>query len=154
MNGNKSSSSKYVEVNLAKDIKIKTFAIAQDYNIDQQKFDLLKIWPTLDETLANEVKENITAGGIDMIIGLDHLYGTISNTRHILHPEKKLALIHTAFGFSIRGTTASRDDSSSEQEAIQILTSSFQVEKEPTKHNDTEREIQENMTILFETEGF
>ena len=153
MNGHKSSSSKYVEVNLGKDIKIKTFAIAQDYNIDQQKFDLLKIWPTLDKTLAKEVKENTTAGGIDMIIGLDHLYGTISNTRHILHPEKKLALMHTVFGFSIGGTTASRDDSSSEQEAIQILNSSFQVEKEPTKHNDTEREIQENMNILFETEA-
>ena len=37
MNGHKSSSSKYVEVRLSDDIKIKTFALAQDYVINQQK---------------------------------------------------------------------------------------------------------------------
>ena len=73
MNGHKSSSSKYVEVRLSDDIKIKTFALAQDYVINQQKIDLLKLWPTLDETLAKEVKENLATGGIDMIIGLDPL---------------------------------------------------------------------------------
>ena len=88
MNGHKSSSSKYVEVRLSDDIKIKTFALAQDYVINQQKIDLLKLWPTLDETLGKEFKEDFAAGGIDMIIRLDHLYGKISNTRHILHPDK------------------------------------------------------------------
>ena len=75
MNGHKSSSSKYVEVRLSDDIKIKTFALPQDYVINQEKIDLLKLWPTLDDTLAKEVKENLATGGIDMIIGLDHLYG-------------------------------------------------------------------------------
>ena len=153
MNGHKSSSSKYVEVRLSDDIKIKTFALAQDYVINQQKIDLLKLWPTLDETLAKEVKENLATGGIDMIIGLDHLYGKISNTRHILHPDKRLALMHTHFGYSIGGSIASRHDSSNEQEAIQILTSAFKIEKEPTKQRDAEREIQENMANLFETEA-
>ena len=74
MNGHKSSSSKYVEVKLSDDIKIKTFALAQDYVINQQKFDLLKLWPTLDDKLAKEVQENFATGRIDMIIGLDHLY--------------------------------------------------------------------------------
>ena len=153
MNGHKSSSSKYVEVRLSDDIKIKTFALPQDYVINQEKIDLLKLWPTLDDTLAKEVKENLATGGIDMIIGLDHLYGKISNTRHILHPEKRLALMHTHFGYSIGGNIASRHDSSNQQEAIQILTSAFQTEKEPTKQLDAEREIQENIANLFETEA-
>ena len=141
MNGHQSSSSKYVEVRLSDDIKIKTFALAQDYVINQQKIDLLTLWPTLDETLAKEVKENFATGRIDMIIGLDHLYGKISNTRHILHPDKQLALVHTHFGYSIGRSIASRHDSSNDQEAIQILTSVFKIEKEPTKQQDAEREI-------------
>ena len=103
--------------------------------------------------LAKEVKENFATGGIDMIIGLDHLYGKISNTRHILHPDKRLALVHTHFGYSIGGSITSRHDSSNDQEAIQILTSAFKIEKEPTKQQDAEREIQENMANLFETEA-
>ena len=101
--------------------------------------------------MAKEVKENLVTGGIDMIIGLDHLYGKISNTRHILHPDKRLALMHTHFGYSIGGNIASRHDSSNQQEAIQILTSAFKIEKEPTKQRDAEREIQENIANLFET---
>ena len=52
MNGHKSSSSKYFEVRLSIDIKIKTFALAQDYVIDQQKIDLLKLRPTIEDMLA------------------------------------------------------------------------------------------------------
>ena len=33
------------------------------------------------------------------------------------------------------------------------MTSAFKIEKEPTKQRDAEREIQENMTNLFETEA-
>ena len=104
MNGHKSSSSKYVEVRLSDDITIKTFVLAQDYVMKQQKIDLLTLWPTLDETLAKEVKENLATGGIDMIIGLDHLYGKISNIRHIIHPDKRLALLHTHLDILLEGT--------------------------------------------------
>ena len=37
MNGHKSSSSKYAAVRLSDDIKIKTFALAQNYVINKQK---------------------------------------------------------------------------------------------------------------------
>ena len=76
-----------------------------------------------------------------MIIGLDHLYGRVSNTRHILHPDKRLALMHSHFVYSIEGSIASRHDSSNDQEAIQILTSAFKIKKEPTKQQYAEREI-------------
>ena len=129
MNGNNSSSSKYVEVRLSDDIKIKTFALAKDYVINQQKIDLFELWPTLDDTLAKEVKENFATGGVDMTIGLDHLYGKISNTRHILHPDKRLALVHTHSGYSIGGSIASRHETSNDHKAIQILTSTFEVKR-------------------------
>ena len=61
--------------------------------------------------------------------------------------------MHSHFGYSIGGSIASRPDSSNDQEAIQILTSAFKIEKEPTKQRDEEREIQENMANLFETEA-
>ena len=73
-----------------------------------------------------------------MTIGLDHLYGMISNSRHIFHPDKRLALMHTRFVYSIGGSIASRHDSSNDQEAIQILTSTFKIEKEPTQQQDAE----------------
>ena len=114
---------------------------------------MLKLWPTLDDTLDKEVKDNLATGGIAMIIGLDHLYGRVSNTRYIFHPDKRLPLVHTNFEYSIGGSIASRHDSSNDQEAIQILTSAFKIEKEPTKQQDAEREIQENMANLFETEA-
>ena len=72
------------------------------------KIDLLKLWPTLDGTLAKEVIENFATGGIDMIIGLDHWYGRVSSTQYILYPDKRLTLMHTNFGYSIGGSTASR----------------------------------------------
>ena len=57
MNGHKTSSSKYVEIRLSDDIQIKTFALAQDYDINQQKIDLLELWPTLDDVFAKEAKK-------------------------------------------------------------------------------------------------
>ena len=38
------------------------------------------LWPTLDKQLAKEIKNNIVKGRIDIIVGLDQLYGKISNT--------------------------------------------------------------------------
>ena len=61
--------------------------------------------------------------------------------------------MHTHIGCSIRGSIASRHDSSNDQETTQILTSTFKIEKEPTKQQDAEREVQENTANLFETEA-
>ena len=61
--------------------------------------------------------------------------------------------MHTLCGYSIGGSTASRHYYSNDQEAIIILTSIFEIEKEPTKQQDAEREIQENMANLFKTEA-
>ena len=59
MNGNTTSTSEYVEVKLSDGLKIKAFALNKNYNLDPQKVDLTKLWPTLDKKLAKEVTENI-----------------------------------------------------------------------------------------------
>ena len=91
------------------------------------------MWPTLHDTLEKEVKESFATGEIDMIIdmiiGVNHLYGRVSNSRYILHPDKRLVLMHTNFGYSNGGSIASRHESSNDQEVIQILTSTFKFKK-------------------------
>ena len=37
------------------------------------------LWPTLDKKLAKEAKNNIVKGRVDIIVGIDQLYGKISN---------------------------------------------------------------------------
>ena len=154
INGHTSSTSKYVEVKFSDELKIKAFALDKNYNLDSQKVDLTKLWPTLDKNLAKEVKENICSGNLDLIIGLDALYGRVSNTNYILHQERGLALMHTVFGYSIGGTTQLKNNFHENTDIIRVLTSTFEAkyQDEPTKQKSVEREIQENMANLFKTE--
>ena len=127
----------------------------KNYNLDSQIVDLTKLWPTLDKNLAKEVKENICFGNLDLIIGLDALYGRVSNTNYILHPFYCLALMHTVFGYSIGGSTHLKSNFHENTDIIRVLTSTFEAkyQDEPTEQNSVEREIQENMANLFKTEG-
>ena len=81
------------------------------------------MWPTLDKQLAKEIKNNIVKGRIDIIVGLDQLYGKISNTNTIKHPYKRLALLSTIFGYSLGGSTEEYLDGGS---ASNILVSNLE----------------------------
>ena len=41
----------------------------------------------------------------DIAIGIDQLYGKISNTKSISHPERRMALMSPIFGHSLGGST-------------------------------------------------
>ena len=58
-------------------------------------------------------------------------------------------------GYSIGGSTASRQDSISDQAIVRIFTSTFDTkyENEPRKQRYAEQEIQENMATLFKTDA-
>jgi len=64
-----------------------------------------------------------------MIIGMKRFSGKLSNNRYIRYPNNRHAHMHINFGYSIGGSTTSRHDSSTDQEAIQILTSTFNLKK-------------------------
>ena len=57
MNGLTSSTSQYVEVKFSDELKIKAFALYKNYNLDSQKVDLSRLWPTLDKHLAKKSKK-------------------------------------------------------------------------------------------------
>ena len=77
----------------------------------------------LDQKLAKAVKENIINGRIDVIIGVDQLYGRISYTNTTPHPDRRLAIISTIFGPSLGGSTAKKFEiSEKEQTNLNILT--------------------------------
>ena len=129
------------------ELKIKAFALDKNYNLESQKVDLTKLCSTLNKHLTKEVKENICSGNLDLIVGLDDLYGRISNTNYILHPQRGLALMHAVFGYSIGGTTQLKNNFHENTDIIRVLTSTFEAkyQDELTKPKSVEREIQENM---------
>ena len=55
--------------------------------------------------IAKEMKRNLTGCQIDVIIGLDELYGKIRNTTLIQHPYRRLILMKAIFGSSLDGPT-------------------------------------------------
>ena len=71
INGHTTSNSKYVEVKFSHVLKIIVFALDKKCNLDPQKDDLTKLWPTLDKQLAKEVKENICSENMGLIVGLE-----------------------------------------------------------------------------------
>ena len=154
MAGKTSTSSKTVELKFSDEIRLRTFALESNITLDPQKVDLKQLWPTLDKNLAKEVKKNITSGQIDVIIGVDQLYGKVSNTKIIPHPKRRLALMHTIFGYSLGGSTEEIGCTSRKEDAIQLMTSTFETKynSEPTNQESAEREIQENMMKMFEQE--
>ena len=104
------------------------------------------LWPTLDKQLAKEVKNNIVKGRIDIIVGLDQLYGKFSNTNSIRHPYKRLALLNTIFGFSIGGSTEDYLDGGTK---LDMLVSNLEMTKtEPTEETN-EKGIQQLTERLF-----
>ena len=68
-------------IKLSDEVKIKTFALTSNITLEPQKADLLNLWSTLDKNMAKEVKKNVVSGQVGVIIGVDQLYGKISNTK-------------------------------------------------------------------------
>ena len=98
--------------------------------------------------MAKEVKNNIVKGRIDIIVGLDQLYGNISNTNSITHPFKRLALLSTIFGYSLGGSTEEYLDGGSK---LNMLVSNLEIWTEPTAETNEEG-IQHLMERLFTSE--
>ena len=90
LTGKTSNSSSSVEINFDNDnnVGIHAYVLNSNLTLAPAKINLTKVWPTLDRKLAKAVKDNITEGKIDIVIGVDQLYGKISNTKTIPHPEK------------------------------------------------------------------
>ena len=78
VNGQSEITSRSVTVNI-NDVSIKAFVLESNINLEPQAIDLKVVWPSLDKELAKEVKRNLIGGQIDAIIGLDELYGKITN---------------------------------------------------------------------------
>ena len=85
---------------------------------------------------SKEVKKNIVKGRIDIIIGLDQLYGKFSNTNSIRHPYKRLALLNSIFGFSIGGSTEDYLDGGTK---LDILVSNLEMKTEPTAETNKKK---------------
>ena len=119
------------------------------------------MWPSPDKKLAKEVKRNFIGGQIDVIIGLDELYGKITDGTIVQHPHRRLILMKTIFGYSL-------DESSLEKENTKYTTdicglmSKFDVtyeKSEPTlqleitePNQQSEIKIQQNMDEMFHQE--
>ena len=153
LTGKKQASSRSVNVKF-NNTEVHAYVLDSDLTLEPRKVNLSKIWPTLDIKLAKSVRKNIVDGRIDMVIGVDQLYGKISNTKTIPHPEKGLALLSTIFGYSIGGSMSNKfENVATESPNLHVLTTSYQS-TEPTQlgHTETEHDIQEMMTKLFKNE--
>ena len=74
VNGQSEITSRSVTVNI-NDVSIKAFVLETNLNLEPQAINLNVVWPSLDKELAKEIKRNLTGGQIDIVIGLDELYG-------------------------------------------------------------------------------
>ena len=91
------------------DVTLDAYVLDSNLVLDSKKnVNVGKLWPTLDKKLAKEVKDNIVKGRIDIVVGIDQLYGKISNTNSIRHPHKRMALLSTVFGYSLGGKRKKR----------------------------------------------
>ena len=107
------TSSMSTKVPLSESVKINAFVLESNLvlSADIQKINFKDEWRGLDKQLKAEVMNNLTGGKIDVVVGIDSLYGIVSNTKLIPHPTKRLALLHTIFGYSIGGSTLDKLDS-------------------------------------------
>jgi len=153
------TSSMSTKVPLSEAVSINAFVLESNLVLsdDMQRINLKDEWPNLDKQLNAEVKKNLTGGKMDVVVGIDSLYGVVSNTKLISHQTKRLALLHTIFGYSIGGSTLDKFDSKNFEDNINMLTSTITT-TEPTILNedeidlDTEKQIQTSIQRLFESE--
>ena len=80
----------------------------------------------------------------------------LKNTKTITHPERRLALMSTIFGYSIGGSTQKKLEFTEEPRNLTMMASTFDSTNEPTiiteGGNVTEKETQRLMNLLFATE--
>ena len=162
LNGQSEIKSKSVTINV-KGVNIKAFVLESNLNLEPQVINLNEVWPSLDKQLAKEIKQNVTGGQIDIIIGLDELYGKITNTTIIQHPYRRLILMKTIFGFSLGGSTQEKENPEHTND-ICALMSKFEAtyeKDEPTvqlyevsePNQQPEVKIQKNMDNMFHQEA-
>ena len=109
VNGQSEITSRSVTVNI-NGASIKAFVLESNINLEPQVIDLKVVWPSLDKELAKEVKRNLTGGQIDVIIGLDELYGKITDGTITQHPHRRLILMKTIFGYSLGGSSLEKEN--------------------------------------------
>ena len=97
------------------------------------------------------MKANIVKGKIDIVIGIDQLYGKISNTKIISHPHKRMALLSVICGHFLGGSTQEKDDFDGGSN-LSMLVSNLQMSTEPATNETTETGIQHLMNRLFTCE--
>ena len=90
-------------------------------------------------------------GRIDIVVGIDQLYGKISNTNSIIHPHTQMALLSTIFGFSLGGSTQEKDEFDGGSNPS-MLVSNLEMSTEPATNETTETGIQHLMNRLFTCE--
>ena len=84
LTGSKQISSSSVKIPSDDKVTLDAYVLDSNLMLDSKKnINVAKLWPTLDKKLAKEVKANIVKGKIDIVIGIDQLYGKISNTKII-----------------------------------------------------------------------
>ena len=161
MNGESEITAKTVKINFNEHLSVNAFVLNSNISLEAPKVDLSELWPELDPKISKQVKRNLASGNVDLIVGINEIYGKFSNTRRIQHPKRKLILLHTCFGFSIGGSSGKIDETNQNNDMVSLM-SSIETEfdcEEPTlqlSHDDPnhvhERKIQENMEKIFSTE--
>ena len=160
INGQSEITSRSVTINI-NDVSIKAFVLESNIHLEPQPIDLKVMWPSLDKELAKEVKRNLTGGHIDVIIGLDELYGKITDGSIIQHPHRRLILMKTIFGYSLGGSSLEKENTEYINDICGLM-SKFDVtyeKSEPTlqleiiePHQQSEMKIQQNMDEIFHQE--
>ena len=84
--------------------------LESNLNLEPLAINQNAVGPSLDKELAKEIERYLTGGQIDVIIGLDELYGKITDSTIIQHPHRRLILMKTIFGFSLGGSSLEKDN--------------------------------------------
>lgn len=164
--GERKQHSTKTKLPITEEIELDLYVIESNLCLDKEHIDLDKIWPTLDEEIKKEVKENMADGAVDIVIGVDQLYRKIDKGNTIRHPIKGLSLIKTCLGWSIGGSVLNKVEplqtipEANITPSVSLLStgnvSSQTNDTEPTlieeDEHSSEREILEDMRKLFETE--
>ena len=92
LTGKKQTSSSSVEIEVKDNVKVQAFVLDSNLMLEPAKINLAKWWPALDKNLAREVKKNVIGGKIDIVIGVDQLYGKNIQYQNHTSSRKRLSI--------------------------------------------------------------
>ena len=80
MNGESEITAKTVKINFNESLSVNAFVLNSNISLEAPKVNIHELWPELDPEISKQVRHNLAGGNVDVIIGLNEIYGRFCNT--------------------------------------------------------------------------